>query len=92
MAVHQIEDIADYILYLQKNPGEVKTLFKDLLITVTNFFRDPKAFEALANKVILPMVNERPSGANIRVWVPGCATGEEAYSIAILFRRGDGDA
>ena len=85
MAVHQIEDIGDYIRYLQENPGEVKMLFKDLLITVTNFFRDPKAFEALGEKVILPMVDEKTAGANIRVWITGCATGEEAYSVAILF-------
>lgn len=85
MAVHQIEDIADYTRYLQENPLEVKTLFNDLLVTVTNFFRDPKAFEALNEKVILPMVVKNPVGANIRVWIPGCATGEEAYSVAILF-------
>lgn len=85
MAVHQIENIADYIHYLQENPAEVKKLFNDLLITVTNFFRDPKAFNSLSEKVILPIVEERATGTCIRVWVAGCATGEEAYSIAILF-------
>lgn len=85
MAVHHIENIDDYILYLQENPGEVKLLFEDLLISVTNFFRDPKAFESLGEKVILPMVDEKTAGSNIRAWITGCATGEEAYSIAILF-------
>jgi two-component system CheB/CheR fusion protein len=85
MAVHQITNIGDYVRYLQTNPAEARTLSKDFSITVTNFFRDPQAFEALADKVILPMLKERPKDSNIRVWVPGCATGEEAYSIAILF-------
>ncbi len=85
MAVHQLDKIAEYVAYLQHNPAEIKTLFKDLLITVTNFFRDPKAFKALDDKVIVPMVKDTPNEAIIRVWVPGCATGEEAYSIAILF-------
>jgi two-component system CheB/CheR fusion protein len=85
MAVHQIDNISEYVGYLQKNPHEIKALFKDLLITVTNFFRDTKAFKALNDKVILPMAKARPDEAAIRVWIPGCATGEEAYSIAILF-------
>ena len=84
MAVHQIDKISEYVAYLEKNPSEIKPLFKDFLITVTNFFRDPKAFECLNDEVILPMVRTKPNDANIRVWVPGCATGEEAYSIAIL--------
>jgi two-component system CheB/CheR fusion protein len=85
MAVHQIDKISEYVVYLQKNPTEIKTLFKDLLITVTNFFRDTKAFKALNEKVILPITKNRPAESPVRVWVPGCATGEEAYSIAILF-------
>jgi two-component system, chemotaxis family, CheB/CheR fusion protein len=85
MAVHQINKISEYVAYLQKNPAEIKTLFKDLLITVTNFFRDTKAFKALNEKVVLPMVKAKPPETAIRVWVPGCATGEEAYSVAILF-------
>ena len=85
MAVHQIDMISDYVAYLQNNTAEIKTLFKDFLITVTNFFRDTKAFETLNDKVIIPMVKARPNESILRVWVPGCATGEEAYSIAILF-------
>jgi two-component system, chemotaxis family, CheB/CheR fusion protein len=85
MAVHQIDKISEYVAYLQKNSSEIKTLFKDLLITVTNFFRDPKAFKSLNDKVIFPVARNMPSESVIRIWVPGCATGEEAYSIAILF-------
>jgi two-component system CheB/CheR fusion protein len=85
MAVHQIDKISEYVAYLQKNPAEIKPLFKDFLITVTNFFRDPKAFKLLQDKVVSQIVKTRPNESTIRVWVAGCATGEEAYSIAILF-------
>jgi two-component system CheB/CheR fusion protein len=85
MAVHQIDKISEYVQYLQNNTIEVKTLFKDLLITVTNFFRDAKAFKTLREKVVTTILESRPRDANIRVWVPGCATGEEAYSVAMLF-------
>jgi len=85
MAVHQINKISEYVTYLQKSSSEIKMLFKDLLITVTNFFRDTKAFKSLNESVIVPLVNSRANESVIRVWVPGCATGEEAYSIAILF-------
>ena len=85
MAVHQLGKISDYVHYLQDNPIEIKTLFKDLLITVTNFFRDAKAFDALDKKVVTAILETRPRDTNIRVWVPGCATGEEAYSVAMLF-------
>jgi two-component system CheB/CheR fusion protein len=84
MAVHQVDKISEYVAFLQKNPSEIKTLFKDLLITVTNFFRDAEAFKALNERVILPIVKRKPPESPIRVWVSGCATGEEAYSIAIL--------
>jgi two-component system CheB/CheR fusion protein len=87
MAVHQIGKISEYVTYLDKNHSEIKLLFKDFLITVTNFFRDPKAFECLNDEVILPLVRVKPNEANIRVWVAGCATGEEAYSIAILLEE-----
>lgn len=84
MAVHQICSIADYVRYLQQNNLEVEMLFKDMLITVTNFFRDPKAFKVLEEKVIPGLLENRLPDSAIRVWVSGCATGEEAYSIAIL--------
>ena len=84
MAVHQIEAIGDYIKYLQQTPAEVEALFLDMLIGVTNFFRDPPAFLALAEQVKAKLFANKPRGTVIRVWVPGCSTGEEAYSIAIL--------
>jgi len=84
MAVHQIEAIDDYIKYLQQTPIEVEALFLDMLIGVTNFFRDPAAFLALTEQVNAKLFINKLLGAVIRVWVPGCSTGEEAYSIAIL--------
>lgn len=73
----------EYAEHLKKNPAEAKILFAELLIHVTNFFRDPKSFEALKNKVFPRLIKDRPSATPIRIWVPGCSTGEEAYSIAI---------
>jgi two-component system CheB/CheR fusion protein len=87
MAVHQIGTMAEYVRYLQQNPDEVTALFRDLLIGVTNFFRDPEAFKALEEQVIPRLFADEPAGALIRVWVPGCSTGEEAYSIAILLQE-----
>lgn len=84
LAVHQIDDLDHYVRFLQENPEEVKTLAKELLITVTNFFRDREAFERLQEQVITPLVQQRPSDSFIRVWVAGSATGEEAYSIAMM--------
>ncbi len=87
MAVHQIETLEGYIKYLQKTPVEVELLFRDLLIGVTSFFRDPEAFEKLEEKIIPQLLNEKPENGIIRVWVPGCSTGEEAYSIAMLLKE-----
>jgi len=84
MAIHKIEKINAYVKYLQKTPGEVEALFNDLLIGVTNFFRDPEAFIVLENQVIPKLFAGKRADSVIRVWVPGCSTGEEAYSIAIL--------
>ncbi len=84
MAVHQIETMDGYVKYLQQTPAEVDALFRDLLIGVTNFFRDPEAFKALEEQVIPKLFAGKPAGAVIRVWSPGCSTGEEAYSLAIL--------
>ena len=84
LAVHQIDDIAEYIRFIQQTPMEVKTLFKDLLITVTNFFRDPESFEVIEKKVIPQILKNVSGDSPVRCWVPGCATGEEAYSIAML--------
>ena len=84
MALHKVARIADYHRYLQENPPEVKALFKDLLIKVTSFFRDPAAFEVLAKKVLPSILESKGRDANVRVWVPGCASGEESISLAII--------
>jgi two-component system CheB/CheR fusion protein len=84
MAVHQIETIDSYVKYLQRTPPEVEALFRDLLIGVTNFFRDPEAFQVLEDQVIPKLFAGRSAGAAVRVWSTGCSTGEEAYSLAIL--------
>ena len=87
MAVQQIETIDRYIKYLQQSPGEVDALFHDLLIGVTSFFRDTEAFQSLEGKVIPRLFADKLAGSVIRVWTPGCSTGEEAYSIAILLQE-----
>ena len=84
MAIHKIENIKTYYRYLQENTSEGTRLFKELLILVTNFFRDPAALEMLSTKVIPDILAHKEDGAQLRVWVPGCATGEEALSIAML--------
>ena len=72
--------LAEYLAHLRDHPEEVKQLASDLLISVTSFFRDPEAFQALRKEVIAPLVRAKDADAPMRVWVPGCATGEEAYS------------
>ena len=87
MVVHNLTDMDAYARYLQENPGEVHTLFKELLINVTSFFRDKEAFAALTTEVIPRLFENKPENYIFRVWVPGCASGEEAYSLAMLFRE-----
>lgn len=87
MTLHQIEDLSSYTLYLRENPHEVEALFRELLIRVTNFFRDPVAFEVLKKEVIPHLLRNKSYDTPVRIWVPGCSTGEEAYSLAILFRE-----
>jgi two-component system CheB/CheR fusion protein len=84
MAIGAIDDIGRYLDVLRQAPEEVELLAKDLLINVTSFFRDAGAFELLAEKIIPDLVR-RPSDRPLRVWVPGCSTGEETYSIVMLF-------
>lgn len=86
MAVHQLSHLADYVRYIQEDPREAGILFKELLIGVTNFFRDKEAFDALRVKALSKLFDGRPTDRPIRVWIPGCATGEEAYTIAIICR------
>ncbi len=83
MVLHANEKLDDYVAYLQQNPAEVKALADDLLIRVTAFFREPNYFEALSDKVFPEILKNRSPDDAVRIWVPGCATGEEAYSIAI---------
>ena len=85
--VHNIENLAAYLRYLQEHPDEVQQLFKELLINVTSFFREPEAFGALESTILPELLRDKPSDYTIRVWVPGCATGEEAYSIAMTIRE-----
>ena len=87
MGLHQIDGIAGYLRYMQENPQETTLLFKELLIGVTNFFRDPEAWDHLQKKAIPALLAERPPGGVLRAWVPGCSTGEEAYSLAIVFKE-----
>jgi two-component system CheB/CheR fusion protein len=83
MMLHAIEKLSNYVAYLQENPAEVRDLADDVLICVTSFFREPEYFEALAKRVFPEILKNRSPKDSIRIWVPGCATGEEAYSIAI---------
>lgn len=84
MAINQIETLEDYSKYLQQTPEEINVLFHDLLIGVTNFFRDPEVFHVIEEKVIPKLLANKTMKSNLRIWIPGCSTGEEAYSIAIL--------
>jgi chemotaxis methyl-accepting protein methylase/flagellar motor protein MotB len=87
MGIHQIDRIAAYVRYLQENPQEVELLFKELLIGVTSFFRDPEAWEQLREKALPTIVAGRSAGGVLRAWSAGCSTGEEAYSLAIIFKE-----
>ena len=83
----QIDNISYYIRYMQEKPNEAKMLFKEFLIGVTNFFRDAPVFEFFKNQILPELLKDKPNDYSVRVWVPGCSTGEEAYSIAILFNE-----
>ncbi len=84
MHVHQIESLDGYVSYLRQTPSELDALFRDLLIGVTSFFRDPQAFRVLEEQIIPRLFADKPAGSVIRVWSAGCSTGEEAFSLAIL--------
>ena len=87
MAIHKIEKIASYVLFLNENPNEIEILFKELLIGVTNFFRDDVLWEKLKETVLPDIITKLEPGSTLRAWVPGCSTGEEAYSLAIVFKE-----
>jgi two-component system CheB/CheR fusion protein len=83
MNLHQISHMSRYVKFLHENPGELDLLFKELLIGVTNFFRDPEAFKNLQHEALPLVLKSKGKHSNLRVWIPGCSTGEEAYSVAI---------
>jgi two-component system CheB/CheR fusion protein len=87
MAVTDVPTIEDYIVKLRSDASEVKLLFLDLLIRVTSFFRDTDTFATLATEVIPQLFRGKGANSTVRVWVPGCSTGEEAYSLAMLLRE-----
>jgi two-component system CheB/CheR fusion protein len=87
MGLHRINNIATYVRFLRENPQEVDLLFKELLIGVTSFFRDPPTWEKLKNEVIPDLLSGHPKGAVLRAWTAGCSTGEEAYSLAMVFKE-----
>lgn len=87
MGVHQIAKISAYVRFLQENPQEAEILFKELLIGVTRFFRDHEAWDQLGKKALPALLKGRPTGSVLRAWIAGCSTGEEAYSLAMLFKE-----
>jgi two-component system CheB/CheR fusion protein len=87
MAVHQLKTMETYVEFLRQTPAEVHALFRDLLIGVTSFFRDPEAFRALEEQVLPTLFAGKAPGSVVRVWSTGCSTGEEAYSVAILLQE-----
>jgi two-component system CheB/CheR fusion protein len=87
MSIHQMADVGAYVQYLRQNMQEIDLLFKELLIGVTRFFRDPEAWQALEHKVLPRLLDRYPNGRALRAWVAGCSTGEEAYSLAMSFNE-----
>jgi len=87
MGIHKIEKISAYVRFLQENPKEAGLLFKELMIGVTGFFRDKLVWEKLKDAVLPSLIMNQQSGSILRAWIPGCSTGEEAYSLAIVFKE-----
>lgn len=91
MVLNKIDRLKDYLRYLQEHPPELDELFQDILINVTGFFRDPETFDALQKDVLPRLMRDREPEAPLRIWVAGCATGEEAYSLAMTLLEYLGD-
>ena len=91
MVLHKLHGLQQYVTYLQQNPTEVQALYQDILINVTRYFREPESFDTLAGHVFPQLLNDRESEDPIRVWVPGCSTGEEPYSVAMALLEFLGD-
>jgi len=87
MNIHQIKNPDNYVQFLQENPVELDKLFKELLINVTSFFRDAEAFEALSDLALPKLFEGKPDNTELRIWVAGCSSGEEPYSLAILLKE-----
>ena len=87
MAIHSLDRIAAYVEFLQQNPQEIELLFREFLIGVTSFFRDSAAWDSLRDVAFPQLFARHPGGRSLRAWVPGCSTGEEAYSLAMVFRE-----
>ncbi len=87
MGVHGLPDLATYATFLRANPQELQLLFKEMLIGVTSFFRDPQVWKVLGEKALPALLSQRQQSVRLRAWVVGCSTGEEAYSLAMLFRE-----
>ncbi len=91
MALNKIEKPSEYLSYLRENKSEQDALYNDMLISVTHFFRDPPSFEALCDNIFPSLLNQKTSNDALRIWVAGCATGEEAYSMAMCLQEHLGD-
>lgn len=87
MGIHQINKIGSYVRYLQDNSNEIDILFKELLIGVTSFFRDTLLWEEIKEKIMPSLIEKLPQKYILRVWIPGCSTGEEAFSLAMVFKE-----
>ena len=86
MYTHHFDDLDEYYRYTKENPAEIDALFNDILINVTSFFRDPNAFDTFENK-LSEVLDKKANGDTVRIWVPGCSTGEEVYSIAMMVQK-----
>jgi two-component system, chemotaxis family, CheB/CheR fusion protein len=87
MGIHHFDKISAYVSFLHENPKEVDILFKELLIGVTHFFRDPLLWENLEATVLPNLISKHSAGSVLRAWIPACSTGEEAYSLAMAFKE-----
>jgi two-component system CheB/CheR fusion protein len=87
LALRNCGSLEEYHKHIKNDSRELGALHRDLLISITRFFRDPESFESLKNIVFPRLVQDRPAHAAIRIWVPGCATGEEAYTLAISLQE-----
>lgn len=87
MSIHRIDTLTEYLHYIENHPDEVNILFNEFLINVTSFFRDYKSFEPFKDKLKTEVLDKKNDGDNIYIWIPGCSTGEEAYSLAIILQE-----